>query len=230
MLPNSVTVGEKSNSSAIVAALMNFIVIIGVRKTAIPCSFAIASSSGERWNAARDDETGNLLVAERAKAELSLPHREVFEVGMFRRTQNLDALLGEVGEEPGEREAGAVDRRLADAPLEADRFALELQLQRLGVQLEKAADRDHGDVHPLLAPGGDCLHNGFRTHRRKLYRGRGGNSRTVRGADSPNEQFRGPVRHPGAVRYGGGSHRNRSSRCARRSGARACAARPAARP
>ena len=33
--PNSVAVGEKSCSSAIVAALINFIVIDGVRKTAI---------------------------------------------------------------------------------------------------------------------------------------------------------------------------------------------------
>ena len=46
MLPNSVTVGEKSISSAIVAALMNFIVIIGVRNTAI-CAFSVtASKSG----------------------------------------------------------------------------------------------------------------------------------------------------------------------------------------
>ena len=35
MLPNSVTVGEKSASIAMVAALMKRIVTIGVRKTAI---------------------------------------------------------------------------------------------------------------------------------------------------------------------------------------------------
>jgi len=49
MLPHSVTDGEKSSSSAIVAALMNFIVIIGVRKTAIPASSAMDSNSGARW-------------------------------------------------------------------------------------------------------------------------------------------------------------------------------------
>ena len=48
MLPNSVTVGEKSTSSAIVAALINFIVIIGVRNTAISASSVTASSSGAR--------------------------------------------------------------------------------------------------------------------------------------------------------------------------------------
>ena len=49
MLPNSVTDGEKSSSSAIVAALMNFIVIIGVRKTAIPADSAMESNFGARW-------------------------------------------------------------------------------------------------------------------------------------------------------------------------------------
>jgi hypothetical protein len=48
MLPNSVTVGEKSTSKAIVAALMNFIVIIGVRNTAICASPVTASNSGAR--------------------------------------------------------------------------------------------------------------------------------------------------------------------------------------
>jgi len=48
MLPNSVTVGEKSISKAIVAALMNFIVIIGVRNTAIVASPVTASNSGAR--------------------------------------------------------------------------------------------------------------------------------------------------------------------------------------
>src|SRR5947209_2204250 len=49
MLPNSVTVGEKSISNAIVAALINFIVIIGVRNTAIFASAATASKSDARW-------------------------------------------------------------------------------------------------------------------------------------------------------------------------------------
>ena len=48
MLPNSVTVGEKSISSAIVAALMNFIVIIGVRNTAIFAAPVTATNSGAR--------------------------------------------------------------------------------------------------------------------------------------------------------------------------------------
>src|SRR5436190_1285775 len=42
MLPNSVTVGEKSPSSRIVAALINFMVIIGVRNTA---NFAVKTDS-----------------------------------------------------------------------------------------------------------------------------------------------------------------------------------------
>ena len=50
MLPNSVTVGEKSISRAIVAALMNFMVIIGVRNTAIFASAVTPSNSGARRN------------------------------------------------------------------------------------------------------------------------------------------------------------------------------------
>ena len=50
MLPNSVTVGEKSISKAIVAALINFMVIIGVRNTAIFASAVTDSKSGARWN------------------------------------------------------------------------------------------------------------------------------------------------------------------------------------
>src|SRR5207249_11185595 len=48
MLPNSVTVDEKSISKAIVAALMNFIVIIEVRNTAIFASPVTPSNSGAR--------------------------------------------------------------------------------------------------------------------------------------------------------------------------------------
>ena len=46
MLPYSLFVGAKSNSSARVAALMNFMVIISVRKSAMPASFAAVSSAG----------------------------------------------------------------------------------------------------------------------------------------------------------------------------------------
>ena len=48
MLPNSVTLGEKSTSIAMVAELMNRIVTIGVRNTATSVSSATASSSGSR--------------------------------------------------------------------------------------------------------------------------------------------------------------------------------------
>src|SRR5260221_14507461 len=46
MLPYSDAVGANSNSSAIVAALMNFIVIIGVRKTGVSYSAAVCRSTG----------------------------------------------------------------------------------------------------------------------------------------------------------------------------------------
>ena len=57
MLPNSVTVGEKSISRAIVAALMNFIVIIGVRNTAIFASPVTPSNSGADETRATSQDT-----------------------------------------------------------------------------------------------------------------------------------------------------------------------------
>ena len=106
MLPNSVTVGEKSTSSAIVAALMNFIVIIGVRKTAISL-LPPGEQLGLEMSAAGSDQAGNLLRAKRAETRLPLPRRQTLQVGFFRRAQDLHALFREITVEPGEGEAGA---------------------------------------------------------------------------------------------------------------------------
>ena len=96
MLPNSVTVGEKSSSSAIVAALMNFIVIIGVRKTAISAASAIASRFRRQVEAARDDDAGDLLLAEGAKSRLPLTRRQALEIGLLRRAEHLYPFLREI--------------------------------------------------------------------------------------------------------------------------------------
>ena len=164
MLPNSVTVGEKSSSSAIVAALMNFIVIIGVRKTATPAAFGDRQQIRRKMEPARGDDARNFLRAERAEARVSLPARQILEVGLLRRAEHLHPLLSEISVEPGEREARAIDGRLADAPLEADLPAFQFELQRLGVLFEKAFHRDDRDVHPLLAARSDGLNDRFRAH------------------------------------------------------------------
>ena len=67
MLPNSVTLGEKSTSIAIVAALMNRIVTIGVRKTATLLLFRDRQQLRREMGAARSDQAGNSLRAQPAE-------------------------------------------------------------------------------------------------------------------------------------------------------------------
>ena len=76
MLPYSLFVGAKSNSSASVAALMNFIVTIGVRKTR-DAGLLARPRAGQRggFDAARDDEARDGARAERAAARARLLRR-----------------------------------------------------------------------------------------------------------------------------------------------------------
>ena len=129
MLPNSVTVGEKSSSSAIVAALMNFIVIIGVRKTAIASFVGDGEQIGIEMRTARNDDAGNFLRAKRAETAPPNLGRQTLEVRLLGRAENLHAFLGEISVEAGEREAGTIDRGLANLAMKADTLAFQLELQ-----------------------------------------------------------------------------------------------------
>ena len=175
MLPNSVTVGEKSSSSAIVAALMNFIVIIGVRKHCDRRPLPRSRATRAKMEPARDDEAGDFLRAERRESvACRCRRRETFEIRLLCRAEHLDPLLGEIGIEAGEGEAGAIDCRLADAPLEADSAALEFELQRFGVLPEKAFHRHDRHVPVHVASRSDGLDDRFRAHgAEQLYRGGG---------------------------------------------------------
>ena len=106
MLPNSVTVGEKSTSIAMVAALMKRIVTIGVRKTAICSSSATASRAGSRCAPREMTMQGIFCAHNAAKALRAGFGRQTGEIGLLRRAENLDAFLREIIVEPGEREAG----------------------------------------------------------------------------------------------------------------------------
>src|SRR5438093_12672069 len=113
---------------------------------------------------ARGDDARDFLRAECPKPCMPLPCRQILEVGLFRRTENLDALFSEIGVETGKREAGAVNRRFPKAPFEADLLALQLELKRLGVPLEESLDRDDRDVHALLASRPNGLNNWLGAH------------------------------------------------------------------
>src|SRR5712691_11532893 len=164
MLPNSVTVGEKSTSSAMVAALINFIVIMGVRNTAI---FSSADRQQRRieMKSARDHETRNFSSAEIAKAFYAKSLRQTFEVGMLSRAEDLDALLREVTEETGKRQTRAINRGLANFPMKSHSRTFQLHVQLFRVQIVKALDRDNG--HALLQIACRCNRLGAAALRHK---------------------------------------------------------------
>ena len=93
-----------------------------------------------------------------------LAGRQILEVGLFCRAENLDAFFSEIGIEPGQGEAGPINRRFPNAPVEADLLTLQLELKRLGMPLEECLDRDDRDVHALLTPRTNGLNNRLRAH------------------------------------------------------------------
>jgi hypothetical protein len=57
-------------------------------------------------------------------------------------SDHLDALVGEVTREPAQRQAGAIDRRLANDALESAFAGQQTQLQRVGVFFVEPFNRD----------------------------------------------------------------------------------------
>ena len=146
MLPCSVREGEKSNSSAIVAALTKFIVTSGVRKTAMPARSASAASA-RGMTALRENTTHGIRRAHSARNRAGrLPARQALEIRHLRAADDLDALGGEILEESRQRQPGPVDGRLQDFAVEPAFRADQAQLQVLGVVLEELPD---GDRRPL---------------------------------------------------------------------------------
>jgi hypothetical protein len=58
---------------------------------------------------------------------------------LFCRAENLDAFFSEIGIEPGQGEAGPINRRFPNAPVEADLLTLQLELKRLGMPWKNAS-------------------------------------------------------------------------------------------
>ena len=72
---------------------------------------------------------------------------EGLEESGLRRADNLDALAGEILGEPRQRQAGAVNRRLADQPLETVGAGQEFQLQGAGLLSVESLDGDEFALH-----------------------------------------------------------------------------------
>jgi hypothetical protein len=115
--------------------------------------------------AARRDEARNFLRAQGAKALNTCPARETFQVRLLGRAEDLHAFLREIIIEARERQAGAVNGRLADLPMKTDALSFELELQLPLVSLVETIDRDNRNILALIAAGSDGLRCGFIGHR-----------------------------------------------------------------
>src|SRR5690348_15615952 len=107
----------------------------------------------------RNNNARDFRLAEGTEAPLPLLHAQALEVGLFGCTQNLHSLLGKIGIETGQREAGTVDGRFSNSAIETPASAFQLELQFLGMTLEKRRDRHYWYIHPLCAIGTDRLHS-----------------------------------------------------------------------
>src|SRR5438270_11944526 len=68
---------------------------------------------------------------------------QALQIRMFGRAQNLDAFLGEIGVEAGERETRTINSRFADLAMKADASAFQFHLQFLRVGVIKTFHRDN---------------------------------------------------------------------------------------
>jgi len=70
---------------------------------------------------------------------------------MLGRSQYLNAFLGEIRVESGEREAGTVNGWLTNFPMKPDSRSLEFHLQFFRVTIVKALNRDNRNALLLIA-------------------------------------------------------------------------------
>lgn len=77
---------------------------------------------------------------------------------MLSCSQHLNAFLGEIGVEPGEREPGTVNGWLANFPMKPHARAFQLHMELFSVRIVKPFDRDNRDAFLLIA----CGCNGLR--------------------------------------------------------------------
>jgi hypothetical protein len=126
----SVVEGANSLSMHRVARFTKFIVIIGVRKIGRWRSSATASIGWVGVVIAREHEARDAArTAMPFKISICWRWRERLQVGHLGGAEHLDAFVREILEETGERERRAVDRALADEPVQAGLAGHELQLQ-----------------------------------------------------------------------------------------------------
>ena len=90
--------------------------------------------------AAGHHDAGNVAVAHAPEAVRTQRVGQLFEVGQFRVAEHLHAFGGEVGEEPGQRQARPVHRRFADGPVEADALTQQDEIEFVGMVFEELAD------------------------------------------------------------------------------------------
>jgi hypothetical protein len=121
---------------------MKRIVTIGVRKMAMPAS-AASSTRAVGGLAPREMIRQGMGRSQSARQRIAdVPFREAFQIGKLRGSEDLDAFLREIAEEPRERETRTIDRGLTDPPIETQIRTEQFDLQRLRVAGVKLADGD----------------------------------------------------------------------------------------
>ena len=112
---------------------------------------AIPRRNDERFRHAmmpRHHDARNGMLTHRLAALLHFLVRQTFQIRKLRRAQNLDALVREIRKETTQRQAGPVDRGLADSSLESNARLREwFELQRLRVSCVELA---HGQCRVLF--------------------------------------------------------------------------------
>ena len=104
MLPCSVVAGAKSISRPIVAALINRIVTIGVRKMAISRWAAASASAFGNGQMAGDDHARDMLFAELQTTGLLFGFRQTLQIARFRISKDLNTFTRKIGKKTGKRQ------------------------------------------------------------------------------------------------------------------------------
>ncbi len=148
--PCSLTCGANSISSAMVAALMNFIVTILVLNSGTWYSSHFCCTSGGGFTLRAKTRQGIFDLEHPLDALGGFLFAERFQERPFRAADHLHALHREVTKELRQRQPRPVHRTFLDLARQSGAAGDELELQLLRVIQVEALNRDGGD-------GGGCM-------------------------------------------------------------------------
>ena len=152
MLPNSVTVGEKSIFKSDRRRVDEFHCDHRRAEHRDFCFLGHSKQLRRKMKSARHHQARDLALAQAREIALraALGGR-LFRYECSAAPEHLNAFLGEISVEPGKRETGTVDRRLANFPMKAYARPFQLHVQLLSMRIVKAFNRNNRDAFLLIA-------------------------------------------------------------------------------